>query len=57
MRKWFQVRYMYNGEQHIRDWYARSANEAVAEVLKNDWIDKNSPEVGSIGVELLPWNK
>lgn len=57
MKKWYHVRYMYNGEQHTRDWLARSADEAVSEVLQYDWINKNSPELGSVGVDLIPWNK
>lgn len=57
MKKWYQVRYMYHGELHTRDWFARSAEEAVNDVLRYDWIDKNSPELGSVGVDLIPWNK
>lgn len=57
MKKWYRVHYMYNGEQRTRDWLARSAEDAVNDVLRYDWIDKNSPELGSIGVDPIPWNK
>ena len=57
MKKWYQVRYMYHGEHYTRDWYAKSEEEAVNDVLRYDWIDKNSPELGSVGVDLIPWNK
>lgn len=57
MRKWYQVQYMYHGEHYTRDWYARSKEEAVNDVLRYDWIDKNSPELGAVGVDLIPWNK
>lgn len=57
MKRWYHVHYMYHGEQHARDWFAKSAEDAVNDVLAYDWIDKNSPELGSIGVDLIPWNK